>query len=281
MSPVPDSAQPLTVPLYQVDAFTNVALKGNQAAVMPLNAWLPDDKLAAIAAENNLAETAFLVAEPAGGEADYEIRWFTPSCEVPLCGHATLASAHVIFQHLSPQRDTVVFRTRQRGLLTVRRGDDGLLVMDFPTSKLRPMIIPEALDAVLRSPVLEVMRYDGDDLFVVLDSPARVKALAPQLTAFAEVKARGIIVTAEANRDQDGCDFVCRYFAPGWGIDEDPVTGSIHTALVPFWARRLGRDSLISRQVSRRGGTLYCRALGDRTEIAGHSVLYLSGQVYL
>lgn len=269
------------IPFYQVDAFTNQALKGNPAAVMVLSDWLADDHLLAIAAENNLSETAFLCPEPTGSEADYAIRWFTPAVEVPLCGHATLASALVVLDHLQPGRGRVVFRTREKGLLTVQKGEDGLLVMDFPASKIRPMIIPEHLDYVLGAPPLEVLRYDTNDLFVVLGSPQEVRRLAPRLAGFAQVKARGIIVTAQANRDTDGCDFVCRYFAPGWGIDEDPVTGSIHTALVPFWAKRLGREDLISHQVSLRGGILFCQHRAERTEIAGHAVLYLKGEAFL
>lgn len=281
MSTTVDLSTRRAVPIFQVDAFTDQPLKGNPAAVMLLEAWLPDEHLLAIAAENNLSETAFLLPEPAGSEAQYALRWFTPACEVPLCGHATLASAKVVFDELAPHLDTVVFRTREKGLLPVSRGPRGDLVMDFPASKLRPMIIPEHLGQILGGTPLEVMRYDHEDLFVVLGSPQEVRTLAPRVGLFAQIKARGIIVTAEANPEQEGADFVCRYFAPGWGIDEDPVTGSIHTALVPFWAKRLGKTELVAHQVSVRGGVLRCRHLGERTEIAGDAVLFLKGSAYL
>lgn len=281
MSPLSPVVAPTAVPFYQVDAFTDQALRGNPAAVMVLADWLPDDLLLAVAAENNLSETAFLCRLPAGGEADYAIRWFTPTCEVPLCGHATLSGALVVLDHLEPGRESVSFQTREKGVLTVRRGEGGLLVMDLPASKIRPVIIPEHLDYVLGVTPLEVLRDASNDLYVVLGSPQEVRQLAPRLAGFAQVKARGIIATAEAKREIDGCDFVCRYFAPGWGIDEDPVTGAIHTALVPFWSKRLGRDGLTSRQVSLRGGVLFCQNRGERTEIAGHAVLYLKGQAFL
>jgi PhzF family phenazine biosynthesis protein len=265
-----------TLPFYQVDAFTDRPLAGNPAAVMPLDAWLPDAMLQAIAAEHNLAETAFFVAE---GDA-FAIRWFTPLCEVPLCGHATLASAHVVFEHRGQGGAVVTFRTRERGDLTVRRGAGRRLIMDFPAGKVRPSLIPEDLHRVLGARPLEVVKVDDDDLLVVLDGPQAVRALTPAVSAFPRVKARGIIVTAEAAAEAEE-DIVCRYFAPGWGIAEDPVTGSIHTWLVPFWARRLGKEALVSRQVSARGGTLYCRDLGDRTEIAGDAVLVLKGDMTL
>lgn len=266
-----------TLPLFQVDAFTDTVLKGNPAAVMPLDAWLPDATLQALAAENALSETAFIVPDGDGG---YAIRWFTPLCEVPLCGHATLASAFVLFEHLGFTGDVLRFSTRERGVLEVRRGPGGRIVMDFPAGPLKRALMPEGLDRLLGARPLEAVKMGADDLIVVLDSAERVRTLAPHLQHLPHFKLRGLLVTAEA-APEDGADIVCRYFAPGYGIAEDPVTGSVHTFLVPFWAPRLGKAEIVSRQVSARGGTLYCRDLGERTEIAGDAVLYLRGEVRL
>lgn len=267
-----------TLPLFQVDAFTDRVLRGNPAAVMPLPEWLPDDTLLALAAENNLSETAFVVADGDG----FAIRWFTPTCEVELCGHATLSAAFVVFEHLNWPGDEVRFSTRARGILTVRRGEAGRLVMDFPAGKTKAVMFPLGLERLLGGPRgMEVAGVGDDDLLVVLGSAEEVRRLSPRLSAFAGFKLRGLIVTAEADGMEEGADIVCRYFAPGYGIPEDPVTGSIHTVLVPFWAPRLGKTEIVSRQVSARGGTLYCRHLGERTEIAGQAVLYLRGEVTL
>lgn len=266
--------------IFQVDAFTDRPLAGNPAAVIPLQEWLPEDTMLAVAAENNLSETAYFVPHGDG----YAIRWFTPVCEVPLCGHATLASAYVLFNELGFGGDEIRFDTRQRGTLNVRRGAGGRIVMDFPSGESKPSLVPDALWPVLGARPMEVHKIEkaGErDLLVVLESAEAVAELAPHLSRFGEVDgARGIIVTAKADEGADH-DFVCRYFAPGWGIAEDPVTGSIHTFLVPFWSKRLGRTDLVSRQVSKRGGILYCKDRGDRTEIAGDGVLYMKGQVTL
>lgn len=265
-----------TLPLYQVDAFTRRALAGNPAAVMPLESWLPEETMQAIASENNLAETAFFVRE---GDA-YAIRWFTPLCEVPLCGHATVASAFVLFNHLGYEGDSITFTTRERGDLHVTRGEEGRIILDFPAAQTRPSMIPDGLDQILGARPLEVVKIKENDLLVVLDSAQSVRTLAPHLQLFPRLEARGIVVTAEAEPDADE-DIVCRYFAPGWGIAEDAVTGSIHTWLVPFWAKRLGKSEILSHQVSARGGLLYCRDAGERTEIAGHAVLTVKGEFYL
>ncbi len=265
-----------TLPLFQVDAFTDRVLTGNPAAVMPLAEWLPDDLLQALAAENNLSETAFFVPDGDG----HAIRWFTPSCEVSLCGHATLASAFVLFEHLGFAGDVVRFSTRERGVLEVRRDPGGRLVMDFPAGVTKRAIMPEGIERLVGGRPLEAVKMGDDDLLVVLDSAERVRTLVPRLTAFAGFKLRGMVVTAEA-ASEDNADIVCRYFGPGYGVPEDPATGSIHTFLVPFWAPRLGKTEIVSRQVSARGGRLYCRALGERTEIAGDAVLYLRGEVSL
>lgn len=269
-----------TLPLFQVDAFTDTVLKGNPAAVMPLPEWLPDEMLQALAAENNLSETAFVVAEGGEEEGTWAIRWFTPLCEVPLCGHATLAAAFVLFEHLGFAGDVLRLTTRERGVLTVRRGDGGWLVMDFPAGQVRRTLIPEGIERMIGARPLEAVKMGPDDLIVVLDSAERVRTLVPHLQAFPQFRLRGLLVTAEADHD-DAADIVCRYYAPGYGIAEDPVTGSVHTFLVPFWAPRLGKPEILSRQVSARGGLLYCRDLGERTEIAGHAVLYLRGEVTL
>lgn len=266
-----------TLPLFQVDAFTDTVLKGNPAAVMPLPEWLPEETLQALAAENNLSETAFVVPE---GEGTYAIRWFTPMCEVPLCGHATLASAFVLFEHLGFAGDVLRLSTRERGTLEVRRGEGGRLVMNFPAGQVKRTVIPEGIERVIGARPLEAVRMGAEDLIVVLDSAERVRTLVPRLQAFPQFRLRGLLVTAEADAD-DAADIVCRYFAPGYGIAEDPVTGSVHTFLVPFWAPRLGKAEIVSRQVSARGGVLHCRDLGERTEIAGDAVLYLRGEVTL
>lgn len=271
-----DASATISLPIYQVDAFTDCLFKGNPAAVMPLKSWLPDATLQALAAENNLSETAFLVPQ---GE-DYAIRWFTPATEVPLCGHATLAAAHVVFSDLYPGRQEVTFYSRERGPLPVRKGEQGRLVLDFPATALRRVVMPDMISAVLGAEVLEVQGYLPGELLAVLPSAQAVRALTPHLPAFGKVKAGGIIVTAEADAGEP-YDFVCRYFAPALGVEEDPVTGSIHTALAPFWAKRLGKSSLISHQSSARGGVLACEVLGDRVEIAGNCAFYLRGTVSL
>lgn len=265
-----------TVPFFQVDAFTDTVLTGNPAAVMPLEAWLPDDMLQKLAAENNLSETAFFVPEGDG----FALRWFTPVCEVPLCGHATLSAAFVLFEQLGYDRDAIRFSTRERGILEVRRGPGGRLIMDFPTGQTKRTLMPERIERLIGARPLEAAKMGDDDLILVLDSADRVRGLKPNLGGFPAFKLRGLLVTAEA-APEDGADIVCRYFAPGYGIAEDPATGSVHTFLVPFWAPRLGKAEIASRQVSPRGGRLYCRDLGARTEIAGDAVLYLRGEVTL
>lgn len=265
--------------LYQIDAFTTRRLGGNPAAVMPLECWLDDGVMQALAAENNLSETAFFVRRDDGS---YDIRWFTPTVEVPLCGHATLASAWVIFNRLDLQAENIVFHTREVGDLFVTKGNGGRLSMDFPAFTRLVRTVPEGIDRVLGARALEVHKMSEGDLLVVLDSPERVRDLSPRLEGIAGLGTRGICVTAEVSDVTAwGCDFVCRYFAPGHGIPEDPVTGSIHRVLAPFWAKRLKRDALTSRQVSARGGILFCRVSGDRVEVAGDAVLYLEGKVTL
>jgi PhzF family phenazine biosynthesis protein len=259
----------MRIPLFQLDAFATRLFSGNPAAVMPLPSFLPDPVLLAIAAENNLSETAFLVPE---GE-DYRLRWFTPANEVPLCGHATLASACVVMERLQPQRSRVVFHTAS-GALTVNREEDRY-VMDFPACPAQPVACPGALAAALG--VLPVELHDSDfNYLALLESAAAVRKLAPDMKALTGIPKGGVIVTAPADTDHD---FVSRYFAPAEGVPEDPVTGSAHCMLAPFWAARLGRTDLRGFQASRRGGEVLCRVRGDRVELTGTCVFYLEGTV--
>jgi PhzF family phenazine biosynthesis protein len=255
--------------LYQVDAFASRVFAGNPAAVVPLERWLPDGVLQAIAAENNLSETAFVVG--AGGE--YDIRWMTPTAEVDLCGHATLASAWVVFNLLEPGRRAVAFRSKS-GELRVE-GDGERLALDFPS---RPpdaatAAALEAVGAALGRTPLALLA--SRDYMAVFGSEADVRALAPDMARVAALDRMGVIATAPGS----DCDFVSRFFGPGVGVPEDPVTGSAHCTLVPYWSKRLSRARLFARQVSRRGGELWCEDCGDRVSIAGHAALYLTGTI--
>lgn len=255
--------------LYQVDAFADRLFAGNPAAVCPLREWLPEATLQAIAAENNLSETAFFAPEGNG----LRIRWFTPRREVKLCGHATLAAAWVWFRHLAPLDARVVFHSLS-GPLTVER-DGELLTLDFPAASLEPVAIPALLEPALGASPLEV--YAAEDWLVRLDSAEQVRRLQPSMALLKQLDRRGVIVTARG----DDCDFVSRFFAPNYGIDEDPVTGSTHTALTPYWALKLGKTHLRARQLSARGGTLTCALHGERVLIGGRVVPYLHGTLTL
>lgn len=254
--------------LYQVDAFTDRLFGGNPAAVCPLEAWLPDGQMQQIAAENNLAETAFYVRTGAG----LEIRWFTPTVEVDLCGHATLAAAYVVFEYDRLAGDEVEFASKS-GPLKVRR-EGGLLVLDFPADPVEPVAVPQLLiEALGREPI---ETYKGKtDYLVVYGAEEHVARLAPDACDLAMVPARGIIVTAPGRE----VDFVSRFFAPQVGVPEDPVTGSAHTTLTPYWSARLGKVELTAVQLSKRQGRLRCRLAGRRVEIAGHAVPYLEGTI--
>lgn len=263
--------------IYQVDAFTNELFRGNPAAVMPLNSWLPEQQLQAIALENNLSETAFLVPLPEQDDADFHIRWFTPTVEVPLCGHATLASAWVVFNRLGWQQDRVRFQSKSGPLAVTRRSDDWL-ELDFPNLPFEPRPTPELIRKALPNAPEQAFYVPNDtNYMVVLDSESAVTEAAPNLGLLAELGNQGLIVTAPGTQ----CDFVSRYFAPGAGIDEDPVTGSIHSVLVPYWAEQLGKQTLEARQLSARGGVLRCELRGDRVAIAGQAAFYMEGSVYL
>lgn len=257
--------------IYQVDAFTSRLFSGNPAAVCLLETWLDDEQLQSIAAENNLSETAFLVEK---GDA-VELRWFTPRTEVALCGHATLAAAFVLLTLKSWPAGSIRFFTRQSGELIVNRKHD-LLEMDFPA---RPPVAAESpaglADALGAGPA--AVFSSEEDLLVVFDSEQTVKSIAPDFKALEKIDCRGIIVTARGGRS----DFVSRFFAPRVGVDEDPVTGSSHCVLIPFWAGQLGKKDLHAFQVSARGGELFCCDQGDRVVIAGRAVLYLGGSIAL
>jgi len=258
----------MRTPIFQVDAFTTRRFAGNPAAVMPMDRFLDDAVLQAIAAENNLAETAFLVRE--GG--DYRLRWFTPTTEVPLCGHATLASAAVVMERLEPRRNKVVFHSVS-GPLTVNRANGGY-VMDFPARPSAPVSTPPGLAEALGVVPVEVL-VNTFNYLALLESGQDLRALAPDMAALARLDRIGVIVTAPG----DGVhDFVSRYFAPAKGIPEDPVTGAAHCMLAPYWAERLGKTVFRAWQASRRGGEIVCRLVGDRVELEGSCVFYLEGE---
>lgn len=259
----------MQLPIYQIDAFTSRVFGGNPAAVVPLTTWLPDPVLQGIAAENNLAETAYFVAK----DDHYELRWFTPKVEVDLCGHATLATAHLLFSRLTPDAQKVRFTTKSGWLAVSRDGDR--LALDFPTRPPVPCAVPEGLVEALGVQPAAVLA--ARDYFVVLRSAEAVRALNPDMARLAALDRFAVIVTAPG----DDCDFVSRFFAPAQGIPEDPVTGSAHCTLIPYWSRRLGKISLLGRQLSERGGELFCEDLGERVAIAGHAVLYLEGTIHI
>ena len=261
----------MKLPIYQIDAFAEKPFGGNPAAVCPLDEWLDDEQMQSIAIENNLSETAYLV----GGDGAYELRWFTPAHEVDLCGHATLASAHVVFNNLEPDCQEVTFSTRS-GDLFVRRDGDRLL-MSFPAIDNQPVATPEGL-AVAIGTEIEQALTSSQDMMVVVSDAGTVRNLNPDYNFIAtRIRERGLIVTAPG----DDCDFVSRFFAPGGGIDEDPVTGSAHCQLVPYWSARLGKKILLARQLSSRGGTLYCEDAAGRVMLAGRTIAFLEGTITL
>jgi PhzF family phenazine biosynthesis protein len=258
------------IKLYQIDAFTDKVFGGNPAAVCPLDHWLPEPLMQQIAAENNLAETAFFVRN--GGR--FEIRWFTPEVEVDLCGHGTLATGFVIFNMENFSGQVIELNSRS-GLLRVSKNGD-LLTLDFPSDKPKKSEAPEGLAEGLGLSPLEV--YKGKtDYMLVYSKAEQIENMKPNMLRISEVAARGIIVTAPGN----DVDFVSRFFAPQSGIPEDPVTGSAHTTLAPYWADRLGRNELSAKQLSKRRGWLKCRVEGDRVEISGQARAYMTGEIDL
>jgi PhzF family phenazine biosynthesis protein len=262
----------MSLTVFHVDAFTNKAFAGNPAAVCPLAAWLDDGLLQAVASENNLSETAFFV--PRGDH--YELRWFTPRCEVKLCGHATLASAWVLLQLLEPERSSVRFETRFSGALTVSRDND-LLAMDFPALPPRNCSNPPArlIEGLGRTPATVVQIEDN--YFAVYEREEDVRRIRPDLRLLEQLHPAGVAITAPG----ENADFVSRFFAPSYGIPEDPVTGSTHCSLAPYWAERLGKTSLHARQVSERGGELWCEVRSDRVILQGNAVLTLRGELLI
>jgi PhzF family phenazine biosynthesis protein len=254
---------------YQVDAFSQTAFAGNPAMVYRLDAWLSDGLMQQIAAEHNLSESVFVVREADG----WRIRWFTPITEVPLCGHATLAAAHVLFNVFNEPGSQLAF-IGQTGPLSVSR-EGGRLVLDFPALRAQPQAASAELETALGVSVVAVLA--ADKLLAVLDSEQAVRACRPDFSALAKLPWQGVIITAAGAQ----YDFVSRFFAPAAGIDEDPVTGSAHCSLIPYWAERLHKNQLTAYQCSTRGGELHCRLEGARVKIAGYAHLVASGKLYL
>jgi len=258
------------IKLYQIDAFASDVFKGNPAAVCVLEEWLEDSVMQNIAEENNLSETAFVV--PKG--SDFEIRWFTPLTEVDLCGHATLAAAFVLF-HYYGQSQKVHLQSKVSGVLTVEQEED-FLILDFPIDTVEAVAIPSIVYDAFNFKAKEM--YKGKtDYLILFDSQKEIETLVPNFSLIAEMDARGIIVSARGEE----VDFVSRFFCPQVGINEDPVTGSAHTTLIPFWSKRLGKTNLTAQQLSKRGGDLTCEYLGDRVKIKGKGICYLKGEIEL
>ena len=260
----------MTIPIYQVDAFTENLFGGNPAAICPLDEWLPAPQMQKIAAENNLVETAFFI--PVGN--DFELRWFTPEVEIDLCGHATLATAHVLFTILEYEREVIHFHTLKAGTLSVHRNGDKY-ILDFPSRIPDATEIPPGLVEAIGGNPVEVLR--SRDYFLVYKSESEVVSLEPDFFALAKIDSIGFIATAPG----DNCDFVSRFFAPSAGINEDPVTGSAHCNLIPYWANRLGKENMHAFQVSARRGELWCQHKGDRVLMSGKAVTYLKGEIFL
>jgi len=258
----------MKIPIYQVDAFTSKIFRGNPAAVCPLESWIEDRLLQNIAAENNLSETAFFVRK----EEHFEIRWFTPKVEVNLCGHATLASAHVIFRHLGYKHDVISFQSKSGLLKVYMKGES--LILDFPTSKVTSAIIKKDLSKALGKIPVAVYK-SGQKLMALYEDEKTISEIQPDFEKLKAVDFMGVIVTAPG----DHSDFVSRFFAPRVGINEDPVTGSAHTLLIPFWAERLGKTKLKALQISSRIGELDCELKSDRVWIGGQAVTYLIGEI--
>lgn len=259
----------MRLPLYQIDAFTNRPFSGNPAAVLPLQAWLPDETLQSIALENNLSETVFFVLEENG----YRIRWFTPKVEVDLCGHATLAAGFVLMTELRPELQQVRFQSRSGELVVMRARDR--FTLDFPSRPPEKLDALEGLEAALGLKPLEL--WKSRDVMAVLDSEATVRGLKPDHSLLAKLPMWSLIVTAPG----ENVDFVSRFFGPAQGIEEDPVTGSSHCTLIPYWAERLGKQKLHALQVSARGGELWCELAGDRVKISGQAVKVVEGAFWL
>jgi len=256
--------------IYQIDSFTDNLFAGNPAAVCLLDGeWLPEEQMQQIAMENNLSETAFVRLDP------MEIRWFTPVAEVDLCGHATLAAAHALFAHEKVQARELIFQSRRGTLKVAYEGD--LLVLDFPRDHIYPVDFTDQLDCFPEKPVATLR--GTEEYLLVFETEAQIAQAVCNLEKAAQIDLCGFIITAPSSRE--GVDFVSRYFSPKYGIDEDPVTGSAHTLLVPYWQSVMGKDTFHAMQISKRGGTLYCRAEGDRIKIGGKAVTFFAGELFL
>ena len=254
--------------LYQIDAFAEKPFTGNPAAVVPLSSWIPDDLLLKIASENNLSETAFFVEY----NNEYEIRWFTPQQEVDLCGHATLASAYVLFKHLTPDKEELIFHSKS-GLLKVSRGKSDIISLNFPGRKPTKVSLEQVFIDCFNKEPLSV--WKSRDYILEFSDESDVIGLQPDFEAIMKLDSLGLIVTAKG----DKYDFVSRFFAPRAGIPEDPVTGSAHSTLIPFWSERLNKRDLTAYQCSARGGELICKNIGDRVIISGKAIQYLEGTI--
>ncbi|PKR48910.1 PhzF family phenazine biosynthesis protein [Thalassospira marina] len=268
-----------TLPIFQVDAFTSHLFAGNPAAVVPLERWLPDATMQQIAMENNLSETAFFV-KTEEGDADFHIRWFTPTVEVPLCGHATLASAFVMFNQLGFAGDEIRLQSKS-GILTARRDGDAI-VLNFPVQPIVDGTVADNIVAAL-SPekpqaLFKVVSRDTDYV-LVYENGKTVRDMVPDMSVLATLAERGVIVTAPS--DSDDCDMVSRYFLPALGINEDPVTGYMHCVVAPYWAGKTGKANVVGYQASARGGFIDCTVDGDRVHLKGRAVLFLKGEIYL
>lgn len=256
--------------IYQIDAFSKVLFKGNPAAVCPLDNWISDELMQAIAMENNLSETVFFVKEGEG----FHIRWFTPEVEVDLCGHATLAASYVIFEVLKHTGNKIVFSSKS-GALEVTRESDGMFTLNFPITPYEKCEVPSVLYDALNTNILET--YSSMDLVVLLSSQAEVETLRPNMELLKTIKHRGTIVTAPGNE----VDFVSRFFGPQSGVNEDSVTGSAHTILAPFWGKKLNKNKMVARQLSQRGGELICELENNRVKMSGYAKCFMTGTIFL
>lgn len=262
----------MNLQIFQVDAFTRNTLSGNPAAVSPLTEWLADDVMLKIAAENNLSETAFFVKRDDG----YEIRWFTPTVEINLCGHATLATSFVIFNCLNWETERIKFYSPKSGDLSVEKQGD-VLILDFPKYDLTETVILKELTEAVGALPRQVWETQGNMAMMLFETEDDIANLQPDMSALSKLKYDEVIVTAKGTE----ADFVSRLFAPRIGIPEDPVTGATHCSLIPYWAQQLGKEKLHARQLSKRGGELFCELAGDRVKIGGNATLYLKGEIYV
>jgi len=260
----------MKIPLFYIDAFSSEVFKGNPAAVCLLESWLPDEVLQSIAAEHNLSETAFVVRED---KEVFQLKWFTPKVEVDLCGHATLSAAHVLFSIYSFGNKPILFKTKS-GILPVTHSSDGKITLDFPAAKAEPYKITQELTEALGCSFTEAYST-RNQLLVVLNSEKEIANLSPDFIKLKELEARAIMVTARGS----DCDFVSRFFAPKVGINEDPVTGSAHCSLVPYWSNKLKKTTIHARQLSERTGELWCQLSGDRVMISGYAITYMQGMI--